>query len=146
MRRTVSDRIHLITQLAELHGTVYIELYPGPYREKCWCPDSIFLSEEAFGFVEPIFRRHTPQYDYYSFMVLPRLAGTQVVAELTGLVRAIRGEPLIAPLTPSAAEAFERIGAGVSDEHAAVAGLAETLANWLEREYTGVEVVSVLGL
>ena len=85
MQRTVHDRIHLITQLSELHHTVYIELYPGPYRDKCWCSDSVFLTEEAFAFVEPIFRRHTPDYDYYSFMELPRIAGAQVIAELTGV-------------------------------------------------------------
>ena len=60
MQRTVHGRIHLITQLSELHHTVYIEFYPGPYREECWCSDSVFLTEEAFSFVEPIFRRHTP--------------------------------------------------------------------------------------
>ena len=146
MQRTVHDRIHLITQLSELHHTVYIELYPGPYREKCWCSDSVFLTEEAFAFVEPIFRRHTPQYDYYSFMELPRIAGAQVIAELTGFVRAIRGEKLVAPLTPSAAEAFERIGQGASEEHKAVAGLADRLAGWREREYAEAEVISVLGL
>ena len=146
MERALRDRIHLITQLSELHHTVYIELYPGPYRDKCWCSDSVFLTEEGFGFVEPIFRRHTPQYDYYSFMELPRIAGAQVIAELTGFVRAIRGEKLVAPLTPSAAEAFERIGQGASEEHKAVAGLADRLAGWLEREYAEAEVISVLGL
>ena len=146
MQRTVHDRIHLITQLSELHHTVYIELYPGPYRDKCWCSDSVFLTEEAFAFVEPIFRCHTPQYDYYSFMELPRIAGAQVIAELTSVVRAIRAEPPVAPLTPSAAEAFDRIGCGTSEEHAAVATLAERLADWLEREYVDAEVVSVLGL
>ena len=146
MQRTVHDRIHLITQLSELHHTVYIELYPGPYRDKCWCSDSVFLTEEAFAFVEPIFRRHIPDYDYYSFMELPRIAGAQVIAELTGVVRAIRGETLVAPLTPSAAEAFERIGEGNSEEHKAVAGLADQLAGWLEREFVGTEVISVLGL
>jgi len=146
MERALRDRIHLITQLSELHHTVYIEFYPGPYRDKCWCSDSVFLTEEAFGFVEPIFRRHTPDYDYYSFMELPRIAGAQVIAELTGVVRAIRGETPVAPLTPSATDAFEKIGRGGSEEHKAVAGLADQLATWLEREYVGAEVISVLGL
>lgn len=146
MQRSVHDRIHLITSLADLHHTVYIEFYPGPYRDKCWCSDSVFLTEEAFGFVEPIFRRHTPNYDYYSFMELPRIAGAQVIAELTGFVRAIRGESLVAPLSHSAAEAFERIGAGMTEEHVTVATLADRLANWLERQYADAEVVSVLGI
>jgi len=146
MQRTVHDRIHLITQLSELHHTVYIELYPGPYREKCWCSDSVFLTEEAFAFVEPIFRRHTPNYDYYTFMELPRICGAQVIAELTGVVRAIRGAALVAPLTPSAREAFERIGQGTSEEHRAVAGLADRLASWLDRAYGNAEVISVLGI
>jgi hypothetical protein len=146
MQRSVHDRIHLITKLSELHHTVYIEFYPGPYRDKCWCSDSVFLTEEAFAFVEPIFRRHTPKYDYYSFMELPRIAGAQVIAELTGMVRAIRGEALVAPLAPSAAEAFELIGQGTSEEHKAVAGLAERLADWLEWEYGAYEVISVLGI
>ena len=73
-------------------------------------------------------------------------AGAQVIAELTGFVRAIRGQSLVAPLTPSAAEAFERIGAGTSEEHVTVAMLADRLANWLEREYVDAEVVSVLGI
>ena len=106
----------------------------------------MFLTEEAFAFVEPIFRGHTPQYDYYSFMELPRIAGAQVIAELTGVVRAIRGEALVAPLTPSAAEAFELIGQGTSEEHKAVEGLADRLANWLEGEFAAAEVISVLGI
>jgi hypothetical protein len=146
MQRSVHDRIHLITSLADLHHTVYIEFYPGPCRDKCWCTDSVFLTEEAFAFVEPIFRRHTPNYDYYSFMELPRVSGVQVIAELTSVALAIRAEPLVAPLSPSAAEAFELIGQGGSEEHVTVARLSERLATWLEREYADAEVVSVLGI
>ncbi len=52
----------------------------------------------------------------------------------------------MAPLPPSAGEAFERIGQGTSEEHVAVARLVERLANWLELVYADAEVVSVLGL
>lgn len=100
MLRLVSDRIHLITDPHELRGTLYIELMPGAYQGKCWCQGSVFLSEEAFHVLEHAFRRHVPEYNYYSFMELPRLQGCSFVAELTALSRALQGESLVAPLPP----------------------------------------------
>lgn len=146
MLRLVSDRIHLITDPHELRGTLYIELMPGAYEGKCWCDGSVFLSEEAFRAVECAFRRHVPEYDYYSFMELPRLQGVQLVAELTSLARALRGDALVAPLPPGAADDLERIRQDTDVEPGVVAELATRLATWLESEFRRHEVVSVLGL
>ncbi len=146
MLRIVADRIRLITDLSDLHHSLYIELYPGPNRDRCWCSDSVFMTEDAFAFVEPIFRYHIPEYDHYTFMELPRLAGIRVVGALTALARAIDGEPLIAPLTECAATAFALIGQGSSEEHKLVARLAMKLATWLEWQFADESMVSVIGI
>lgn len=146
MLRLVSDRIHLITDPHELRGTLYIELMPGAYQGKCWCQGSVFLSEEAFHVLEHAFRRHVPEYNYYSFMELPRLQGVQLVAELTALSRALQGESLVAPLPPGAEEDLERIRQDADVENGVAAELAGRLATWLEAQFRQNDVVSVLGL
>lgn len=41
-----------IYKLDELEGSCYIEVLPGPYRDRCWNEDSIYMDEETFGYLE----------------------------------------------------------------------------------------------
>lgn len=59
--------ITLYRSTAELEGTAYIELLPRPYRDQCWRPRSVFLDEEAFGFIEPMIEKLCFKYNHYAF-------------------------------------------------------------------------------
>lgn len=76
-------------------GSLYFEFQPGPYREKHWQTDSLYLPAPLFddlGLYD-LFVRAIPHFDYYSytlvtaeqFRVLKRLAQdhhTQCAAEI----------------------------------------------------------------
>src|SRR5689334_15539437 len=86
------DAIRLIHDQAELRGTAYFELLPGSYRGKCWNDGSVFLTEEAWGYVERVVSELEPTYDHYAF--------TEVRAETWRLIfaklRLLRGQVLAA--------------------------------------------------
>jgi len=47
------------------HGTDYMEILPGEFKDNCWNPESIFFREEAFDIVETIVCSRVPSYDRY---------------------------------------------------------------------------------
>ena len=58
--------IAIIRDKSKLEGTCYIEIVPGKYQKKHWQEGSLFVDEEVFGFIEPIFERFISGYDHYS--------------------------------------------------------------------------------
>lgn len=48
-----------IYKLDELEGSCYIEVLPGPYRDRCWNEDSIYMDEETFGYLESAVKKNT---------------------------------------------------------------------------------------
>src|SRR5204862_292237 len=57
----------LQTDAAALEGTAYFEFLPGRYAGECWGRQSVFLTEQAFAHIEPIFQKHRPDFDHYAF-------------------------------------------------------------------------------
>ncbi len=134
----------------ELEGTAYFEFLPGLYQGECWGPTSVFLGEEAFGFVEPIFARLCPNYDHYAFTQVRRTLWREVLSELDDIVTVLGG-------TPSDEILADRLGFFFRDTErkffesktANVALLRQTLVDltsWLRSQLKGHDVISVLGL
>jgi hypothetical protein len=85
--------IRLHTSMKDLDGTAYFELLPGPYRGECWGPNSVFLDEEAFGLIEPIFVRLCPKYDHYAFTDIGRPLWRDILTELDALAAVLDDTP-----------------------------------------------------
>jgi hypothetical protein len=81
--KNIMKEIRIITNKGELEGTCYMEILPGPYREKCWNEGSLFFEEEVFGYLEPIIKRHVETYDHYAFTEIKRNNGSQLLTILT---------------------------------------------------------------
>jgi hypothetical protein len=62
LEETSTECIRLIQNLTELHGTCYFEILPGKYEGNCWNHNSVFLTEEVFGYLEPVFERNEPDF------------------------------------------------------------------------------------
>ena len=56
----LNREIKLVTDIEELSGTDYFEFLPREYSGVCWNPDSVFLDEEVFTLIEPIFEKNVP--------------------------------------------------------------------------------------
>lgn len=70
------EKIRLIRDLSELQGTYYFEILPGKYQDKCWNQNSVFMTEEVFGYLEPIFERRAPNFDHYAFVEIVKVIRT----------------------------------------------------------------------
>lgn len=76
----------IIRSKDELEGTCYIEVLPGKYNGKCWSDDSIFFSEEVFGFLEKSIEREYPEYDHYAFSEIHKETWLRILERLNILV------------------------------------------------------------
>ncbi|MEH1940550.1 MAG: hypothetical protein V7L01_10080 [Nostoc sp.] len=52
LEENTMERIRLIRSLSELDGTCYFEILPGRYEGNCWNQNSVFITEEVFGYFE----------------------------------------------------------------------------------------------
>ncbi|MGG4345787.1 hypothetical protein [Paenibacillus lautus] len=57
-----------IYRLNELEGSCYIKVLPGPYRNRCWNEDSIYMDEETFGYLDSAVEKEYEPYDHYALM------------------------------------------------------------------------------
>lgn len=141
-------RLHTLTQ--ELRGTAYVELLPGPYRDQCWGPSSVFLDEEAFGFIEPIFRKLCPKYDHYAFTEIGRPLWQDILRELDALATLLDSRPTDEALSSrlgfffhdTQSKFFENRAESLTRLHA----LIRELASWIRAQLNEHSVISVLGL
>jgi hypothetical protein len=146
-----SVTITLYRSPSELDGTAYFELLPGPYRDKCWCDGSRFMDEEAFGFIEPIFRKLCPKYDHYAFTEIGRPLWLDIVRELEGLRRALDNDALSEIDVAKHLSFYFRDGQTKFFEDVAgnlvkLKAMLLELTAWLREELVNHDMISVLGL
>ncbi len=79
------EKIAIISDRSKLEGTCYIEIVPGKYQTKHWQKNSLFINEEAFGFIEPIFERFINGYDHYSMNDASKTEWLKIINELEEL-------------------------------------------------------------
>ena len=92
-------------------GTLYLEFQPGPYRNKHWQADSLYLPAPLFddlGLYD-LFVRAIPQFDYYYY--------TEVTADQFRLLRKLAEEhhtqcaaEILAELAPHAERWLKQYG------------------------------------
>jgi len=144
------DPIRLIRHKAELQGTCYFELLPGRYRGQCWNDGSVFLAEDVFGLVEPIFTRHEPRFDHHSFVEITRLTWEKIIADFDRLAELAKTAKDIGELRGCVGFLFaptEREFATDFRANAeALSRMAKELSSWLMEQLEWYKVVSVLGI
>ncbi len=143
------EDVRLLRSVSELRGTCYIELLPGHYRGTCWTSESVFLTEEAFGFIEPIVYRHMPAYDHYAFTEILKsvwghiIVDVRGVTERLGVARTPRDLPELGYFFETTRTNFERdLGLNCVTLARTLRELTEWVVDTLERN----DCVSVLGV
>src|SRR5690606_429800 len=75
----------MITDQSRLGGTCYIEVQPGKYDSTCWNAQSVYFTEEHFGFIERTIVRHCPKYNHYAFTDINKSLWEAILADLDRL-------------------------------------------------------------
>jgi len=108
------------------------------------------LSEEAFGYLEPIFKRHAPGFDHYAFQAVSRLTWQKILAALRALAKTLDGARTISDLDSHVGflyrDSRERISRGFRRNVKDLSRLCRDLIAWLEAELKVHRVISVLGI
>lgn len=144
----VTKWIH--TDPETLHGTGYFEIQPGPYAQKHWQPGCLFLDEERFGYIEPIFKNRVQAYDNYSMVEITREQWQDVLSDLSDLAEFLSKQPEEQALrsrvgfffSRSENEFFDELDCNVQQLREMVCFIRDWVATTLETHDT----VSALGL
>lgn len=141
--------IRLFRNVSDLRGTCYIELLPGQYRGECWTLDSVFLTEEVFGFVEPIVERHVPAYDHYAFTEIPRSTWGPIIVDIDRVAErlcAVHSPGDLPELGYVFRTTRDRLESDLGPNCAALARVLRELTAWLADALERNDCVSVLGI
>jgi hypothetical protein len=144
------DNIRLIRDRSAAKGGEYFELLPGLYAGKCWNDGSLYIEEEVFGLIEPVFQRHAPMYDHYGFTEVRGASCGEIAAEL-GRMRSILEQAgctkdLRGSVGFYCVGTEERFAANWRASAASLARMADELALWMTSAASEHGCISVLGI
>lgn len=142
--------IRVIRDKRELEGTCYFELLPGTYQGKCWNDNSVFISEEVFGFIEPVIERHEPRFDHYSFVGISKETWERIIPELKALARRLHAAQTFDDLRGEFRYLLDttagQLGQNFETNSAALIRLLTDLCDWFKVQLQSHGCVSVLGM
>ncbi|HEX8363300.1 MAG TPA: hypothetical protein VF613_24485 [Longimicrobium sp.] len=144
------EPITILRDPATLEGTAYIELLPGGYRDSCWNAGSVFLTEEVFGYFEPIIERHEPRFDHFAFVDVERPTWNAILDDFADLARALRAANSVDEVAPLLGFFYlgtrQEFAASFRENADALAALLDELHLWLREQLSRENVVAVLGM
>lgn len=144
------EPIGMITDKQELDGTGYIELLPGVFTGKVWSKNSVYLSEESFGYIEPVFEELMADFNRFAFTevvsdVLPELVAK--LRRLADFLTKVKGtDELNGRIGFVYAETEALFALDFSSNRQALVDMIGELCDWLEKQAGEQDAISVLGL
>jgi len=72
----------IIYDKKDLSGSLYVEIQPGKYTGEHWGETSIFLDEEAFGYLLPSIKKRYKSFTYYGFNDITCFKWLDILKEL----------------------------------------------------------------
>jgi hypothetical protein len=140
----------LHTSPATLVGTAYFELLPGRHQDKCWNEGSVFLDEEAFGYIEPVCARALPEYDHYAFTAVQTPRWSAILTEFDRILLILDANPTDLDLArtlrfyypDTESKFFADRGTGIAN----VRDMVRQLRGWLHETLREHDCVTILGL
>jgi hypothetical protein len=136
--------VRLIKDKSELNGTCYFEFAIGRYNGSHWRKSSVYLEDEVFHGLLPLFRRCLPQFDYYFHTQVNAAAWAPVVSELKELrERLVRVHKSIPSEKDALAPALDRDLCDFAPEYVQV---ITDLCDWLDDKAKRHTAVTILGM
>ena len=78
----MTTEFKILRNLDGKHGSDYMEILPGEFKNNCWNPESIFFREEAFEIVETIIRARVPSLDHYENTSIDSVTCWEIIRDL----------------------------------------------------------------
>jgi hypothetical protein len=125
-----------------------MEVLPGPYRDQCWNEGSLFFTEEAFWYLEPIIARHAPAYDHYAFTQIARAAWLAIAADLEALQAALALPVATADLLRQGVvpAGNDRRALNLAADRSALATLLAGFCPWIRARIAEQDTMTILGM
>jgi hypothetical protein len=137
----------MISDKSTLRGTLYIEILPGPYSNKCWGPKSVFFAEEHFAFIEPTVIRNWPLHDHYSFSDIPSATWLQIQRDLKAMSTIVESGGRLSELANCIYP--QRKKRTVEAETTLLSDLRVSINDfndWLAKTLTEYDTIAILGI
>ena len=122
------SNFEIIYDVNALGGTNYVEIFPEVFKNKFWNTSSIFLTEESFEWIAPVFQRCCDDFDLYTFNNIDIFTWQLIIKEMK--------QQLVNDLQTDAKAVFME---------GSETNLRE-LISWLEKKSRSTNCISVLGL
>jgi hypothetical protein len=147
---SLRDKIRLIYHLTELHGSCYFEILPGIYKGKCWSQNSVFMNEEVFGYLEPIFEYHVSDFDHYAFIEISRDDWMLIIDDFTNLLQVLDKAQNINDLIGKVGfifkDSIELFESNFSSNTIMLANTIRHLSEWVTEQLKSQDYISILGI
>jgi hypothetical protein len=144
------EEIRIITNKGELEGTCYMEILPGPYREKCWNEGSLFFEEEVFGYLEPIIQRHIENYDHYAFTEIKKEQWLAIANDFDKLEFQLTLSKSISDFQNQVGFIFkrgdERFSSNFDINKIALSQLVSEFSKWIRAKTNEYDSITILGM
>lgn len=144
------EPIGMITDKQELEGTGYIELLPGVFTGKVWSSNSVYFSEESFGYMEPVFEEVVAEFNRYAFTEVPAELLPELSAKLHKLAdflaKVKSTEELNGRIGFIYAETEAIFALDFSSNRQALVDMIEELCDWLDKQADEQDAITILGL
>ncbi len=142
--------IAIIRDKSKLEGTCYIEIVPGEYRMKHWQKGSLFLDEEAFAFIEPIFEKYINGYDHYSMNDASKTEWLKIVKELMKFNELVRSatefEDVVEEVGVIFGDTRDNFQTNFEENKKLLIQMNVELISWVKKVLKKHEHIAVLGL
>lgn len=142
------EKIRLLRK-GEFTGTLYFEFVPGGYTGNHWQENAVYLSDEVFELIEPVFVKVIPSFGRYSPNEISRSNWELIINEFQALKAALVKASTAADVREKIwiSEKFETLFfEHFDDARFAVLKLITDLNAWLSVQLRTHEKVSVLGI
>ena len=141
--------IRIIRNLKELEGTCYFEFLSGPYKDKCWLPDSVYISEDAFDLIEPIFNKRIKKFDHFAFNEATSEEIQAVCKDLDTIFQQLNKCENISQLENTikvGEQATKELSEDFDQNLAIFKIMVKELTEWLKQNAKEKGVISILGM
>ncbi|MFZ4538206.1 hypothetical protein [Propionivibrio sp.] len=130
-------------------GSCYMEVLPGPYKERCWNDDSLFFDEDAdgFGIVETIICHHVPSYDHYANTAIDSHTCWDIIRDLEKLIGVLASDASLSDL--QRLPVFQRHAyffTDVENNRPALLKMVTELVAWLRDVLNYYRSITILGM
>ena len=142
------EKIKLLSK-GEFTGTLYFEFAPGGFSANHWQETSVYLADEVFELIEPVFVKVIPNFAHYSFNEISRGDWELILMEFQALKETLVKASMPADIREKIwlYGKFETLfSEHFDDARCAVLKLVTDLYAWLDVQLRTHEKVSVLGI